>query len=141
MHVARIADRFGQYGELQKRQHIERADSRAGAVLGLPMQRLVVAQTHFDLFCRRVEDGVIRSRVKSQTIRSPRDRAVDLQFPPRNAGFPVDKKPILAGVLPVRFQAAEEPRLLPLRSAIRSEERRVGKEGRSRWSPWASNYG
>ena len=59
---------------------------------------------------------------------------------PANAGD-VGSSPGLGGSNMPRSNWAREPQLLSLRvwslcSATRSEERRVGKECRSRWSPY-----
>ena len=40
------------------------------------------------------------------------------------------------GLTPERFTPQRYPELLALRLGLRSEERRVGKECRSRWSPY-----
>jgi len=82
--------------------------------------------------------GMIKEQIL-ETIRLKRDSVGLHQFDP--AIFPLATEPIMAegvvvGAVWARVHIERELPALKLREVLRSEERRVGKECRSRWSPY-----
>src|ERR1035438_862909 len=138
MRVACVADGFQQQLELEIRQQIERARCTGSATLRRPAERAVVAETDFDLRVVPLEARTARRPTYRQNIRFASDHAVD------NVPFVVDIESVPARIPVKRLQAAQETCLFDERAAVfgtenvavRSEERRVGKECRSRWSPY-----
>src|SRR5579872_3698255 len=114
VHAAGVADGFGEKLEFEIREHVEDARFGRDAFSRGPMHRPIVAQPDLDFDGFGLQVGPIGRRVQVQRVLLPRDHAIDGRF----TGLPVDKEPVRAGVRAIRFQAAEESRLLPLRAAF-----------------------
>src|SRR6266508_6535998 len=81
---------------------------------------------------RRTEDGKVKAGVATAVLAPPVAAEAPAQ-PEPEAPLPAAAAPTAPAVRVPRGSTAQD---LAARLAVRSEERRVGKECRSRWSPY-----
>ena len=112
-----------------------RRHQHEGGVLGDPVQDLRPAEVperpeeRVDDGIARHEDSFLRRSLAPQVLRIPRGRCEE------KGGQPVGEHPIGLLRKGKGHVVTAQPRL-DMPDAERSEERRVGKECRSRWSPY-----